>query len=248
MTGHMRIGSGVEGFDTVVDGGLPADRLYILSGPPGSGKTTFSVQFLLEGVRSGQRCLYVSMHETRAELLRAFDGFELDLEAALGSDRFQFVNVFDDEDRGLLTPAREGDYRTSLRNQIRRVRKFVEDAGVDRLVLDSTMLLRHFFSEDADTFIKFLQGLKRVDATVVLVSEMTDPTAYGDDHYLAHGLIFLHNVLDREAGAMTRGVQVIKMRGAAVDTDIHRLVFTTGGIEVRPGEPMDAGDVEVTRG
>ena len=235
----MRIPSGVDGFDAVVDGGLPADRLYILSGPPGSGKTTFSVQFLLAGRSTGDRSLYVSMHETRSELARAFSEYEFDLEGAFSSDDFHFVNVLSEESQGLLTPAQEGDYRTSMENQIRRIRKFIADAGVDRLVIDSTMLIRHFFPDDSDTFIQFLVGLKQVDATVVLVSEMTDPTAYSDDHYLAHGLIFLHNFLEPNSGEMARGVQVIKMRGTTVDTDIHELVFTDAGLRVRPDETID---------
>lgn len=231
----MRIRSGIEGFDSIIDGGLPANRLYIVSGPPGSGKTTFAVQFLLGGVQSGAQCLFLSMHETKTELARAFDGYEFDLQAALRSQQLEFVNVFSEKSHGLLKPAQEGDYRTSLENQIRVITNFIDDAGVDRLVFDSTMLIRHFFSDDSDTFIQFLMGLKRVDATVVLVSEMTDPTAYSDDHYLAHGLIFLHNFLDAETRAMRRGLQVIKMRGAAIDTDIHELVFTDRGLKVQPG-------------
>jgi KaiC/GvpD/RAD55 family RecA-like ATPase len=66
----------------------------------------------------------------------------------------------------------------------------------------------------------------------LLISEMTDPTAYSDEHYLAHGVIFFHNYL--ESGGMTRGIQVIKMRGTAIDCDIRHISFSDRGLTVDP--------------
>lgn len=233
----MRVSTGVQGFDDLTNGGLPSDRLYILSGPPGSGKTTFAVQFVARGVEEGERALFISMHETAAELARSMAGFTFDFERMLKSKGVTFVNVFDEEGRDLLTPENEGDYRTSVQNQIRQIQQFVAEYDVDRVVLDSTMLLRHFFS-DEDSVVPFLTGLKRADATVLLISEMTDPSAYADDHYLAHGLIFLHNFLDAEAGVMRRGLQILKMRGTTIDTDVHPLEFSEHGLRVRPEERL----------
>ena len=233
----MRVSTGVQGFDDLTNGGLPSDRLYILSGPPGSGKTTFAVQFVARGAESGGRALYLSMHETAAELSRAMSGYDVDFPRVLESNRVTFLNVFDEEGRDLLTPENEGDYRTSVQNQIRQIQQFVADYDVDRVVLDSTMLLRHFFS-DEDSVVPFLTGLKRADATVLLISEMTDPSAYADDHYLAHGLVFLHNFLDAEAGVMRRGLQILKMRGTTIDTDVHPLEFTDRGLRVHPDQRL----------
>ena len=63
-----RLGTGVSGFDDVLDGGLPAQRLYLIQGDPGAGKTTLALQFLLEGVRRGERVLYLTLSETPDEL------------------------------------------------------------------------------------------------------------------------------------------------------------------------------------
>lgn len=234
----MRVSTGVNGFDDLTNGGLPVDRLYIISGPPGSGKTTFAVRFVVEGVQRGDRALYLSMHETAAELARAMSGFAFDFSRMLESNQITYVNVFDEEGRDLLTPESDGDYRTSVENQVRQIRKFIAEYEVDRVVLDSTMLLGHFFSDDSDSIIPFLTGLKRADATVLLISEMTDPTAYSEDHYLAHGLVFLHNFLDADVGVMRRGLQVVKMRGTTADTDIHPLEFTERGLRVDPDERL----------
>ena len=63
-----RIGTGVPGLDDILHGGLIAHRLYLVDGHPGAGKTTLSLQFLLEGVRRGEKCLYVTLSETKVEL------------------------------------------------------------------------------------------------------------------------------------------------------------------------------------
>src|SRR5438067_2675012 len=62
------LSTGIEGLDHILGGGLPARRFYLLQGDPGAGKTTVGVQFLLEGVRRGERVLFVSLSETREEL------------------------------------------------------------------------------------------------------------------------------------------------------------------------------------
>jgi len=67
---------------------------------------------------------------------------------------------------------------------------------------------------------------------------MTDPTSYSDEHYLAHGVIFFHNFLD--GGSMTRGLQVIKMRGTAIDCDIRKISFSNTGLRVHPSEKVES--------
>jgi circadian clock protein KaiC len=65
-----RCASGVEGLDEILDKGLPNDCFYLIQGDPGSGKTTLALQFLLEGVRRGEKTLYITLSETKAELLK----------------------------------------------------------------------------------------------------------------------------------------------------------------------------------
>src|SRR5580658_1907030 len=65
---HRRARTGISGMDEILCGGLIAQRLYLIDGNPGAGKTTMALQFLLEGVRAGEKCLYVTLSETRQEL------------------------------------------------------------------------------------------------------------------------------------------------------------------------------------
>ncbi|MGM0605596.1 MAG: RAD55 family ATPase [Halobacteriota archaeon] len=229
----MRLPSGVDGFDSLVDGGFPAGRLFILSGPPGSGKTTFSAQFLTEGALNDEKCLYVSMHETRAGILEDMSGYEFGFDRAMKLDTVNFLDAFSAEGKRFLGAPGEPDTRNNVTS---RLSGFINSRDIDRLVVDSTMLLRYLLDDDEDTLIQFLTALKRTDATTLLVSEMTDPSAYTDEHFLAHGVVFFHNYLEEDG--MRRGIQVIKMRGTDVDTDIHRLAFDTDGIHVTPESPV----------
>ena len=235
----MRIPTGVPGFDRLVEGGVLKDRLYIVSGPPGSGKTTFCAQFVTKGAINGENSLFLSMHETKDELVNDMGNFEFGFDKAVSSGRVKFLNIFDDEAKRLLSPSGRGssDLPSSVENMSNQVVSFVESKGVDRLVIDSTMLLEHYFSDDLDSIIKFLTALKRADVTVMLISEMTDPTSYSDAHYLAHGVIFMHNYL--ESGEMIRGLQLIKMRGTRIDCDIREVQFTDRGLQVNPGKKID---------
>ena len=223
----MRVSSGVSGLDPLIGGGLPAGRLYVVSGPPGSGKTTISTQFLVDGARQGDNCLFVSMHESRADIVEDMSSYEFGFDRAIETDRLTFVDVFSSEGKRLFRPPGKHRDASSLVN---RLTGFVDSNGIDRVVVDSTMLLDHFLSDAESDTIQFLTSLKRTDATVLLISEMTDPTAYADEHYLAHGVVFLHNFL--EEGGMQRGVQVLKMRGTPIDTDIHDLSFDDEGVSV----------------
>ena len=74
------VATGIGGFDDILGGGFTPNRLYLIEGEPGSGKTTLALQFMLEGVRLGEPVLYVSLSETRSELegVAASHGWKLD--------------------------------------------------------------------------------------------------------------------------------------------------------------------------
>ena len=63
-----KLSIGVPGLDDVLGGGLPRNCLYLVEGNPGVGKTTLAMQFLLEGRRRDEHCLYVTLSETKLEL------------------------------------------------------------------------------------------------------------------------------------------------------------------------------------
>jgi KaiC/GvpD/RAD55 family RecA-like ATPase len=229
----MRIPSGVSGFDHLVQGGFLPGRLYVLSGPPGSGKTTFTAQFVAEGLRNGEHCLYVTMHESRAELVEDMSSYDFGFETLATSEQFRFVNLTNKRAERLLSQSSGGGGPSSVQALSDKLVAFVNSRDIERVVIDSTMLLESFFAE----MTRVLTALKSCDATTLLISEMTDPSAYSDEHFLAHGVVFFHNYL--EATGMTRGVQVVKMRGTDIDCDIRSLRFTDEGLVIDPTDRVN---------
>ncbi|OVE83607.1 RAD55 family ATPase [Natronolimnobius baerhuensis] len=229
----MRLSTGVPGFDRLVSGGLLRDRLYIVSGPPGSGKTTLCSQFLTKGAFNGETGLYVSMHESQSELARDMSSFQFGFEQAVNAGQLKFMDVFETETKRFFAGSRgAGDGPDSVEALSTKLVSFIDANDIDRVVVDSTMILEYFFANALEELITFITTLKRADATVLVISEMTDPTSYSDAQYLAHGVLFMHNYL--ESGGMTRGVQVIKMRGTEIDSTIRPLEFTDRGLRVDP--------------
>ncbi|MFW5922685.1 MAG: RAD55 family ATPase [Halodesulfurarchaeum sp.] len=226
-----RDSTGCRGMDELLSGGLPSSRLHVVSGPPGSGKTTFAAQFITEGARRGEECVYVTMHETKSELVADMSGFDFGFEKAIRSSHTTFLDLTDESARQSLTKYGSAG---GLRN---RLPAMLDGLEADRAVIDSTMLLDHFVDNPAEQLTEFITRLKETETTIILISEMTDPTAYSEEHYLAHGVVFFHNFLD--GGDMTRAVQLIKMRGTAIDSDMRPLEFTDRGVQIHPDRTLE---------
>lgn len=233
----MRLPTGIEGFDDLLDGGLPEGRLYVVGGPPGSGKTTFCAQFLAAGGDCNEKGVYLSMHEPIREFVSDMSRFNFGLSDQLQAGRVMFVNIFDEKFSQLLLTSRSENAPNSIKSMTNRLVSFLESQEVDRLVIDSTLLLEYYFSDKLGVYVEFMTALQRADVTAILISELSDPTAYTDIHHLAHGVVFLYHNLGGEHPQ--RGVQIIKMNGTQVDGDIHKLRFTPEGLQVDPDNLID---------
>ncbi|WP_406656044.1 ATPase domain-containing protein [Methanolobus sp. ZRKC2] len=242
----MRIPTGIEGFDELVQGGLLSERVYVLSGPPGSGKTTFGVQFLASGASRGEVGLYATLLECPQNIIDDMSNFSLNIPALIKGQKLLFADLgprmeygYMDELNEFITP----DYnvgRASIESEapspsmvFKEIAAYVSEYDVKRLVIDSVSAIRfttNDFSLQEKEMSRFIRNLKKLGCTTVLLSEMTDPTAYSTEQFAAHGVIFMHNFLYDKT--MTRAIQLIKMRGTRHDCNMRAVNFSENGLKI----------------
>lgn len=223
---------GIPGLDHVLGGGLTRDRLYVIEGVPGSGKTTLAMQFLLEGVANGEKTLYVTLSETEAEMqeVAASHGWSLDgmtlrevipTEASLSPD--QQYTVFHPSE-------------VELGEATKEILAEVERAQPSRIVFDSLSELR-LLAGNALRYRRQVLALKRFFAgrgcTVLVLDDRTDSTRDLQVQSIAHGVIEL-DMLAPEFGMERRRLRVLKFRGIHYRGGYHDFVIRRGGIVCFP--------------
>ena len=251
-----RISSGNTGLDQVLAGGLPRNRLFLVEGTPGSGKTTLALQFLLDGERRGETGLYITLSETADELhgVAASHGWSL-----------QNIKLFElasaDE---VLGEGREQSilhsWEVELGGTIKLIQEEIDRVKPSRVVFDSLSELR-LLAQDPLRYRRQVLALKQFFAprniTVILVDDLTGGTGIdGHLHSLCHGVITLER-FTLDFGAARRRLQVQKLRAVEFVGGYHDFEIRRGGLEVFPrlvasqhhspfiGEPISSNVAEL---
>ncbi|HWA27898.1 MAG TPA: ATPase domain-containing protein [Lacunisphaera sp.] len=225
--------TGIDGFDDILNGGLPRNRVYLVLGEPGVGKTTLALQFLLEGQKMGERGLYITLSETTVELNEVAASHGWDLSTI---DLFELsaleAQIKDDSDTTFFSPSEVELNRTTqvLLDEVDRIKPM-------RVVFDSLSELR-LMSETALRYRRQILYLKQYFAgqkcTVLLLD---DNSARGevDDQVesLAHGVMVMTKT-SPDYGISRRQVRVQKIRGVKFREGNHDLLMETGGLVVFP--------------
>ena len=224
--------SGILGLDDILSGGFPGHQLYLVEGTPGTGKTTLALQFLLKGRDRGETVLYITLSETRRELLAVARSHGWNLDAVHIHEMEPLAeNLSPDKQITLFHPS-----ELELSETTSRVLKTVEEIQPSRVVFDSLSEMR-LLAQSSLRFRRQILALKQFfsgrQTTVLLLDDLTGP---GDDQQLqsiAHGVIHLEQ-LATEYGAARRRLRVLKMRATEFRAGLHDFVIRRGGIEVFP--------------
>ncbi len=225
------ISTGVPGLDELLRGGLTADRMYLIQGDPGTGKTTLAMQFLMEGRQRGESCLYVTLSETIRELRAVAVSHGWSLE---GIELFQLAAAD--------SPASQDDYtlyhpsEVELSETVKAMLGAVERARPARVVFDSLSEMR-LLARDPLRYRRQILALKEYFAgracTVLLLDDNTTEDGDLQLQSLSHGVILLEQ-LPIEYGRARRRVRVVKYRGVAAVEGFHDFAIRKGGLVVFP--------------
>jgi circadian clock protein KaiC len=224
--------TGVEGMDDVLQGGLARERVFLLEGNPGTGKTTIALQFLMEGRRGGERGLYIALSESADELRASARSHGWSLE---GLEVFELLppeSLLDEDQQQSLLYSSD----LELGETTKRIFEAFETVQPSRLVLDSLSEIR-LLAQSSLRYRRQILALKqyfsRRHVTVLLLDDLTTEVNDKTVHSVAHGVLRLEE-LAPDYGADRRRLKIVKYRGQRFRGGFHDFVIETGGVRVFP--------------
>ena len=234
--------TGIPGVDNILAGeGIPRGHTILVSGGPGSGKTTFAIQFLCAGATQyDESGVYVTLDEEPSEIRANMLKYGWDLENLEGRKKLVFINVSPvrvtpSETAGLI---QIGMKEFRLIKLLEAIRQGVKEVNAKRVVVDPVTSFMLQYPDEIERIYAMrdlMRDLKKTGCTNLLISELKG-TGWEREHqfeeYLAQGVILLRTFL--KDGRLVRVFQVEKMRGLAIDNQPRPYDISNRGVEVFP--------------
>ena len=222
-----RIKSGVKNFDRLVQGGFFENSANILIGGAGTGKTTFSIQFLQEGLKKGEPCLYVTFEEKKENTYKEMKSLGIDLQKYEDKNKFFYLEYNSNQIRTLLE---EGGGA---------IEEIINVHKIKRLVIDSISPVQKQFNDELtkqEANVAMYDLIKSWRCTTIMTAlTMCEscgiPVAScGAPEYKADGVVYLYNIKIR--GKRTRAIEVLKMRQTNHSQKTVRFDMTGKGLKI----------------
>lgn len=225
-----RVKTGVDGLDEMLQGGLPENHIVAVMGSFGTGKTTLGLQFLVEGLKKNEPCIYISLEEDKDSILKNAAAFGWDLSGALESKKLGLFK---------LEPS---DAKTTITRIKSELPKFIKSFGAKRVVLDSVSLLNMLFTDENDrrsNLFNLCQLLRSTGATAILTAEVKDenPRSSRDGlaEYTSDGVLLLQSEESKEGGEVQLTIRILKMRRTSHSRRVKPYSITDKGFVVHAG-------------
>ena len=202
-----KVATGITGLDEMLGGGIPKGNTAVVMGSFGTGKTTFALQYIWEGLNNGEKVIFISLEEDETAIMENASTFGWDFKSKIESESLALVK---------LEPA-------DAKNTITRVKSelpaFIESFGATRVVLDSVSLLNMLFHDESERrtqLFNLSQTVKSTGATLLFTAEVKPehPSSSRDGlvEYTSDGVILLR-YHEKEDGDVQLSMRVVKMRG-----------------------------------
>ena len=224
--------TGIKGFDEITEGGLPRNRITLISGGPGSGKTLLGIDFLVNGVIDyKERGVFMSFEETEDELYQDVASLNMDLPGLVAKKEIRFEHVL------LLRNDVHEKGEFNLEGLFIRLELAIDSIGAKRVVLDS---IESLFAGITDAGVlrleikRLFRWLKEKQVTAIITGEQGENsfTRHGLEEFISDCIILLDNRVRKQVS--TRRIRVIKYRGSAHGTNEYPFVIDKDGLSVIP--------------
>ncbi|HEV7919375.1 MAG TPA: ATPase domain-containing protein [Thermoanaerobaculia bacterium] len=231
MTTTQVAASGITGLDHILLGGFPRNRVYLVQGDPGVGKTTLGLQFLLEGVRQGEKGLYITLSESGDELQAVARSHNWSLDGIEIFEQMVREEALQEEESTVFYPS-----EIELGETVRAMLLEVDRLRPKRIVLDSLSEIR-LLAQNGLRYRKQILALKQFfstrDVTVLCLDDRTSEFQDIQLQSVPHGVLELERYTPLY-GAARRRLQLIKVRGLNFRDGYHDFSIVTGGLVVYP--------------
>lgn len=231
-----KINSGIEGFDKLLFGGLPKGRAYLVSGEPGTGKTIFSLQYLLVGIQNGEKCIYISIDEKPEHLILDAQALGWDLTPLLESGQLQIIDVT----KYFSSTKSQEEGGIHIDRVVNDIIGYVKAAGATRLAIDPIAPLI-FSDAEFPNVVEYIRNLifaieDNTGCTTLLTSYVPvgseKVSSFGIEEFAASGIIVLKLIKHNNKQIRTIGVR--KMRGTRIDlTEYSFEILPERGVVLR---------------
>lgn len=217
-----RITSGIPGLDSLMEGGFVKGSTNLISGAAGTGKTIFCTQYIMEGLKNGETCMFITLEEKPEDIIGDVRRFGWDLKKYVGEKKL-FLEFQD--------PFQMTDITSPLLDKIQQYK-------VERVALDSTAIFELYYKDPSEIrkqLFKLLTGLKTIGVTSLITSELPEESntlaKFGVEEFIVDSVIVMHYLGIGESAYGS--LQVRKMRRTNHDKDIHPIEITKNGIVVK---------------
>jgi len=204
---EKRMPTGIEALDKRLEGGFPVNTNILVSGGPGSGKTLFGLNFVLEGARKGQKCCYISLNETKEDIIRACENVK-----SL-SDFKKYVN------KNLKIANISFSRSITLEKFVETLEKYPE---IDRIAVDNVNKLL-MFAESSQMYRRYLtiilEKLKEMKSSLLLCETKKDEIDTGRGEAFECGGVINLSFLEYEEKPI-RMLTIYKMRFTDIEPHV----------------------------
>jgi circadian clock protein KaiC len=223
--------TGIKGFDEITGGGLPKNRITLIGGGTGSGKTLWGIDFIINGAAHyNEPGVFMSFEETQDELYRDVAALNLDLQGYVSRKQIRLEYVLLER-----RDIQESDF--NLEGLLVRLEESIDSIGAKRVVLDS---IESLFAGITDNGVlrleikRLFRWLKEKQVTAIVTGEpgQDSYTRHGLEEYISDCIILLDNRVSEQISV--RRIRVIKYRGSDHGTNEYPFVIDKDGLSVIP--------------